>query len=143
MLTYSIFMMLLLVTASLVGISSSIYKPANVETQPAQPQPLPGTKGLVTQKQFETTTQALADKQLLDRIMPLINKRLDGKTLLQKIDGKALAEKIDTMHLLLVIDGEMVVRKILPHIDAQCYPRGIDVPSQIIPCEIFLKTQSP
>ena len=34
---YSVFMMLLIVTASLVGIGSSVYKPANVETQPQSP----------------------------------------------------------------------------------------------------------
>ena len=38
---YSIFMMLLIVTASLVVIGSSVYKPANVETQPQQQQPQP------------------------------------------------------------------------------------------------------
>jgi len=34
-------MMLLLLAASLVGIGSSVYKPANVETQPQQQQPQP------------------------------------------------------------------------------------------------------
>jgi hypothetical protein len=37
--TYSVLMMLLLVTGSLIGISS-IYQPVNVETQPQQQQPL-------------------------------------------------------------------------------------------------------
>jgi hypothetical protein len=90
---YSIFMMLLIVTASLVGISS-IYKPANVETQPQLQKPIPGTKGLVTQQRAETLAQAMADKQLLDRLFPQIIKRIDGNTLLQKINAKTLAAKV-------------------------------------------------
>jgi hypothetical protein len=121
----SIFMMLLIVTgALLVGISSIIYKPANVQAQQtplgtgtkvplgtggrplmtqkqvesanvqAQQTPLPATNGPVTQKQFESTAQAMADKQLLDRIFPQIIKRIDGATLLQKIDAKLLVQKM-------------------------------------------------
>ena len=87
----SIFMMLLIVTAvavavavaSLAGISSSIiYKPANVQAQ----KPLgTGVKPLITQKQVETLNQAMADKQLLDRIFPQIVKRIDGRTLAAKV----------------------------------------------------------
>ena len=73
-------MMVLLVAASLVGISS-IYQPANVETQPQLPA---NTKGLVTQKEFEKSSQVMADKLLLDRLFPQIIKRIDGNTLLQK-----------------------------------------------------------
>jgi len=97
---YSIFMMLLMTTASLVGISSSLYQPTNVETQPQpqpQPQPqkqIPATKGLITQQRAETLAQATEDKQLLDRLFPQIIKRIDGATLLQKIDAKTLAAKV-------------------------------------------------
>jgi hypothetical protein len=115
--TYSMFMMVLLGAASLIGISS-IYQPANVETQPqqsqqlvppgqiqkqppivqqqpAQPQGLqPNTGKIITQQGAETLAQATADKQLLDRLFPQIIKRIDGNTLLQKIDAKTLAAKV-------------------------------------------------
>jgi hypothetical protein len=110
--TYSMFMMVLLGAASLIGISS-IYQPANVETQPQQSQQLvpPGqiqkqppivtqqqpqssTGKIITQQGAETLAQATADKQLLDRLFPQIIKRIDGNTLLQKIDAKTLAAKV-------------------------------------------------
>jgi hypothetical protein len=90
---YSTFMMLLIATASLIGIST-IYQPANVETQPQLQKPIPGTQGLITQQRAETLAQATADKQLLDRLFPQIIKRIDGNTLLQKIDAKTLAAKV-------------------------------------------------
>jgi hypothetical protein len=76
---YSIFMMLLLTTASLVGISS-MYQPTNVETQP-------GTEGTtqLPRDQQKSLDQAMSDKQLLDRLMPLIINRLDSKMLAEKI----------------------------------------------------------
>ena len=107
----SIFLILLLGAGSLIGISS-IYKPANVETQPQQQQLVPpgqiqkqppivtqqqpqSTTGkITTQQQQETLAQATADKQLLDRLFPQIIKRIDGNTLLQKIDAKTLAAKV-------------------------------------------------
>ena len=92
---YSIFMMLLLATGSLVGISS-IYQPTNVETQPQQqPQRLtpgqkltvPGIEGTtqLPRDQQQFLNQAMSDTQLLDRLMPLIINRLDSKMLAQKI----------------------------------------------------------
>ena len=98
----SVSMMVLLVAASLVGISG-MYQPAKVSTQPqqpivpkppVQPQQIPGTQGLITRQQHESMAQIMADAQLLDRIMPQIMKRIDGKTLLQKLDGKTLATKV-------------------------------------------------
>jgi hypothetical protein len=91
---YSVFMMLLIVTASLVGISS-IYQPANVETQP-QPQPLLGSpqQKLQQQSNIGTLMQIKEDKELVDRLFPYIIQKIDGKTLLQKIDGKLLAQKV-------------------------------------------------
>jgi hypothetical protein len=73
-------MMLLIVTGSLIGISS-IYTPANVETQPQpQPQkPLMGSKIIVEQKPL-TAQMVLEDKrlqiQLVDKLMPEIIKRI-------------------------------------------------------------------
>jgi hypothetical protein len=46
---------------------------------------LTGTEGLITRDQQQFLNQAMSDKQLLDRIMPLIINRLDGKMLAQKI----------------------------------------------------------
>src|SRR5918994_3326228 len=107
----SIFLMLLLGAGSLIGISS-IYKPANVKTQPQQQQLLPpgqiqrqppivtqqqpqsSTGKITTQQQQETLAQATEDKQLLDRLFPQIIKRIDGNTLLQKINAKTLAQKV-------------------------------------------------
>jgi hypothetical protein len=40
---------------------------------------------LVTQKEFQTTSQILNDALLLDRLFPQIVKRLDGKTLTTKV----------------------------------------------------------
>jgi hypothetical protein len=76
---YSIFMMLLLATGSLVGISS-VYQPTNVETQPG----IEGTTQLPREQQ-QSLNQAMSDTQLLDRLMPLIIKRLDGNMLAQKV----------------------------------------------------------
>ena len=94
-------MMLLIATASIIGIST-VCKPVDVETQLQQPQQMvpnsgkilgqqpqqqqqQGTQGLVTQKEFQTTSQILADTLLLDRLFPQIVKRLDGKTLATKV----------------------------------------------------------
>jgi hypothetical protein len=79
----TIFMMLLIVVASLVGISST-YTPANVETQP-QPQPQkPGSK-IITNI---PPVQRALDQQLLDRLMPEIIKRIDVKLVLMQRPGQ-------------------------------------------------------
>ena len=69
--------MVLFVAASLIGMSS-IYQPANVETQP---QPLIKQPS----KQFPGAGQALSDNLFLDRMMPKIIQRIDGKVLAEKI----------------------------------------------------------
>jgi hypothetical protein len=77
--------MLLLGTGSLVGISS-IYQPANVETQP-QPQPQKPPQylgdfkqGSLTKKDLIPTTPQMVrerqDRELLDRLMPQIIGRM-------------------------------------------------------------------
>ncbi len=105
---YSVLMMLLLGTGSIVGISS-IYTPANVETQPQQqpqPQPLPQPQkpqttipGLkIPQSKIELGQQiadqnalrAIQDKQLLDRLMPQIIKRIDVKLVLTERPSKTV-----------------------------------------------------
>jgi hypothetical protein len=96
------FVFMMLLVASLITISGAAYHQMDVakaQPQPQQPQqqPLqqqgqiqlkpqsPIAKGPVAQKQFETAVQALADKQLLDRLFPQIIKRMDGKTLATKV----------------------------------------------------------
>ena len=69
--------MLLLGAGSLVGISS-IYQPANVETQP---QPLIKEPA----RQIPGAGQILTDAVFLDKMMPKIIQRLDGKVLAEKI----------------------------------------------------------
>ncbi len=92
-------MMLLLGTGSLVGISS-MYTPANVETQP-QPQPqkpqTPLQGGIITPRgglgsaqdvaDQKRIMQAIQDKQLLDRLMPQIIKRIDISASVVSRDG--------------------------------------------------------
>ena len=112
-------MTLLIVTASLVGISSSIYKPANVETQPQQsPQQsqlqspntaasptlgkrLTSPQGMQQQQQSNvgTLVQIQQDKELVNRLFPYIIQKIDGKTLAQKIDAATLVQKIDAKTL--------------------------------------------
>ena len=88
-------MMLLIVTASLVGIGSIIYNPANVETQPQSPaQPPPAQKQAQSNIVTQQMGQVIEDKALADRLFPFIIQKIDGKTLLQKLDGKLLAQKV-------------------------------------------------
>jgi hypothetical protein len=95
--TYSVLMMLLLGTGSLVGISS-IYTPANVETQP-QPQPQKPPQylgdfkqGPLTKKDLLPTTPQMVreqqDRELLDRLMPKIIGRIDVKLILTQRPGQ-------------------------------------------------------
>jgi hypothetical protein len=77
---YSALMMLL---GSLIGISS-IYKPANVETQP---QPKNIAPNIIVPPN-PTAQQALQDRQLVDRLMPEIIKRIDVKLVLTQRPGQ-------------------------------------------------------
>jgi hypothetical protein len=83
---YPVIMMVLLVAASLVGISS-IYQPANVETQP-QTQ-IPATKGPISGKALQLI-QSLEDKKLVDRLFPHIIKKIDANS----NDAKTIATKL-------------------------------------------------
>jgi hypothetical protein len=110
----SVLMMLLVGTGSLVGISS-IYTPANVETQPIQqPQPTPQPQGPQTtlggikmpQSKMDlaqtdpNVMRAVEERKLLDRLMPEIIKRMqvtlnfrDNYSPLYKISKDALASE--------------------------------------------------
>ena len=111
----SIFMMLLIVAASLIGIGSAAYhQPEVAVTQPQTPQPpqqlpqqgqiqspntAPPTLGKRTSPQGQqsdvgTLVQRVQDKALVDRLFPYIIQKIDGQTLLQKIDAKTLAAKV-------------------------------------------------
>jgi hypothetical protein len=107
------FVFMMLLAASLIGIGS-IYKPANVETQPQPQQPQqqqpqlqsPNTAPSITEKRalpgselqkeskFSTLIQIQQDKLLANRLFPFIIDKIDSKTLLQKIDAKTLAAKV-------------------------------------------------
>jgi hypothetical protein len=116
----ALMMLLIVVTASLVGITN-IYKPADVQAQvqPKQLRPNAGqalnqqqsppagaqqrqqqlerpVQGALERQQstLQTAMQSIQDKQLAQRILPYIIKGIDGKTLLQKIDAKTLAAKV-------------------------------------------------
>jgi hypothetical protein len=55
----------------------------------------------------------MADTELVDRIMPLIIKRIDGKTLAQKTDAATLLQKID---------AKTLAAKVLPYLDIKLIP---------------------
>ena len=103
----SVLMMLLVGTGSLVGISS-IYIPANVETQPQQqpqPTPQPQIEGLIVPKSKGqiVTPQSIRDQQdnqLLDRLMPKIIERMqvtlnfrDNYSPLYKVNKEVMASE--------------------------------------------------
>jgi hypothetical protein len=110
----SLLMMLLIVAASLVGISSSIYKPVNVETQAQSPLQSPQSP---QQGQLQSPNTAVPptlgkrltqeDQALLDKLFPHIIRKIDGKTLAQKIDSETLINKIG---------GRRLAEIVLPYI---------------------------
>ena len=112
MLKYS-FVFMMLLAASLIGISSVAHH--QPEVAKAQPQPqqqqqqlqspstapptlgkrLTGPQGQQQQQSnVGTLVQIQQDKALVDRLFPHIIQKIDGKTLAQKIDGGQLAQKI-------------------------------------------------
>jgi hypothetical protein len=94
----TILMMLLIIVASLVGVSS-IYKPANIETQP-QPQPTPQgpMSKIIVPPSPLTAQRALEDKQfqiqLVNKLMPEIIKRIDVKLVLTQRPGQIGIAKV-------------------------------------------------
>jgi hypothetical protein len=112
MLDKSIFLMLLIGTASLIGISSTVYHQPEVTT--AQPNTLgkrlTSPQGMQQQQQSNvgTLVQIQQDKELVNRLFPYI---------IQKIDGKTLAQKIDAATLLQKIDGKILAQKVFPYLD--------------------------
>ncbi|HEU4824375.1 MAG TPA: hypothetical protein VFS97_13200 [Nitrososphaeraceae archaeon] len=126
-----VFMMLL--AASLIGISSAAhYQPevAIAQPQPQQPQQSPqqgqlqspntasptlgkrltSPQGMQQQQQSNlgTLVQIQQDKALVDRLFPYIIQKIDGKTLAQKIDAATLVQKID---------AKTLAAKVLPYLD--------------------------
>jgi hypothetical protein len=103
------FVFMMLLAASLVGISSATYIQPEVATgQPQQqqvqsPSSAPPTLGKrltgpqgqqQQQSNVGTVVQIQQDKTLVDRLFPYIIQKIDGKTLAQKIDGGLLAQKV-------------------------------------------------
>jgi hypothetical protein len=68
----SVFMMLLVVAAALVGMS--IYQLPGAGTQP--------------QQELQSSVLTQQDRELADRLLPYIIQRIDGQTILQKIDAE-------------------------------------------------------
>ena len=106
------FVFMMLLAASLIGISSATYhhQPEVASAQPQTPQqqqpqvqspntapniigkrPLPGSGGA---SNVGTLIQIQQDKALVDRLFPYIIQKIDGQTLLQKIDARTLAAKV-------------------------------------------------
>jgi hypothetical protein len=126
------FVFMMLLAASLIGISSAIHH--QPETSIAQPQQSAGSpqqqqqqiqspntapptlgkrpaapQGLQQQKStIPTVVQIQEDKALVDRLLPYI---------IQKIDGKTLAQKIDTETLINKIGGKRLAQIVLPYIE--------------------------
>jgi hypothetical protein len=114
------FVLMMLLAASLIGISSATnFQPevATGQPQPQSPNTAPPTLGKrpaapqgLQQQQSDVgrSAQMLEDKALVDRLFPYIIQKIDGKTLAQKIDGGLLAQKID---------GGLLAQKIFPYLD--------------------------
>src|SRR5918998_1757770 len=118
------FVFMMLLAASLIGISSAInYQPEVTIAQP-QPQQSPqqgqlqspstapniigkrqSPQGLQQQSNVATLIQIQQDKALVDRLFPYIIEKIDGKTLAQKIDAATLLQKMD---------GKMLTQKVFP-----------------------------
>jgi hypothetical protein len=109
-----ILLMLLLGTASLIGINTAVYHQPEVATAQPQPQPQQQQQQLQSpsnsppilgkrplpqdlqkqQSNVGTIVQMAQDKELVNRLFPYIIQKIDGKTLAQKIDGGLLAQKV-------------------------------------------------
>jgi hypothetical protein len=100
---------MMLLAASLIGISSATYIQPEVATgQPQQQQvQSPNTAPLTLGKRLTgpqgqqqqqsnvgTLVQIQQDKALVDRLFPYIIQKIDGKTLAQKMDAGLLAQKM-------------------------------------------------
>ena len=97
------FVFMMLLAASMIGISTAIYHQPEVATaQPQSPSNAPNTLGkrqfspqeAQQQSNVGTIVQMQQDKELVNRLFPYIIQKIDGKTLAQKIDGSLLAQKI-------------------------------------------------
>ena len=123
------FVFMMLLAASLIGISSAAHhqpEVAKAQPQPQSPQQgqlqspstspptlgkrLTSPQGMQQQQQSNvgTLVQIQQDKALVDRLFPYI---------IQKIDGKTLAQKIDVATLLQKIDAKTLAAKVLPYLD--------------------------
>ena len=100
---------MMLLAASLIGISSATYIQPEVATgQPQQQQQiqspsnapptigkrLTGPQGQQQQSNVGTLVQIQQDRELVNRLFPYIIQKIDGKTLAQKIDGGLFAQKV-------------------------------------------------
>jgi hypothetical protein len=107
------FVFMMLLAASLIGISSAAHhQPEVAIAQPQTPQQqqpqvqspniapniigkrLTSPQEAQKQSNIGTLLQIQQDKALVDRLFPYIIQKIDGKTLLQKIDARTLAAKV-------------------------------------------------
>jgi hypothetical protein len=120
------FVFMMLIAASLIGVSSIMTGQPQISIAQPQPQPqqqqiqspapstlgkrLTSPQGMQQQQQSNvgTLVQIQQDKELVNRLFPYI---------IQKIDGKTLAQKIDAATLLQKIDGKMLTEKVFPYLD--------------------------
>jgi hypothetical protein len=115
------FVFMMLLAASLIGISSATYHQPEVASgqpqapqQQQQPQPqaqspntapniigkrLTSPQEAQKQSSIETLLQIQQDRALVDRLFPYIIQKIDGKTLAQKIDVNMLIQKIGPKRL--------------------------------------------
>jgi hypothetical protein len=107
------FVFMMLLAASLIGISSAAHhQPEVASGQPQTPQQqqpqvqspsnapniigkrLTSPQEAQKESNIGTIIQMKQDKALVDRLFPYIIQKIDGKTLLQKIDARTLAAKV-------------------------------------------------
>jgi hypothetical protein len=108
------FVLMMLLAASLIGISATNHQP---EVAIAQPQPQQPQQPQQSPQQLQSPNTAApptlgkrltqADQALLDRLFPHIIRKLDGETLALKIDTETLINKIG---------GKRLAELVLPHI---------------------------
>ncbi len=120
------FVFIMLLAASLIGISSAAYHRPEIavgQPQQQQQQQPPSTapniigKRLTSPQQqqqsnIETLVQIQQDKALVDRLFPYIIQKIDGATLLQKIDAKTLAGKL-LPHMQVKVSGALSTSELI------------------------------
>jgi hypothetical protein len=77
------------------------------------------TEETIPKSQSDIVMQDLKDTALVNRIFPLILKKLDSAALLKIVDGKQLLEKLDGKQLLEKVLPYLEVKPIVTHIEGE------------------------